>query len=92
MITAARPTCGRLGCLPFRGNQASWGSPLQREPQGVGFGFEHQTARNHTAVLRWGAGAALRPALPAACLPAAKVFPSGELGTRRTPYASRRAA
>ena len=31
MNMEARPTCGRLGCLPFRGVQVSWGSRLQRE-------------------------------------------------------------
>ena len=35
MNAGARPACGRLGCLPFRGVQLLGGSRLQREPSGA---------------------------------------------------------
>ena len=48
------------------------------------FGLEGQSAGNYKLVLRWGAGAA-----PHLAFASAKVFSSGELGTRRTPYTER---
>ena len=48
------------------------------------FGLEGQSAGNYNVVLRWGAGAA-----PHLAFASAKVFSSGELGTRRTPYTER---